>query len=213
MVQNSILEKARLQQNPSSRRDCTCFGSDRTCDACSESSDGKCTLCIACINLCRRLTYSKIHANVLAIDNLLLFIENPGGHREPDKRCLYRLLQNLCIEYSFMDNTVSIHNPYLRFATPTVHRVINMFKREYFPTWCFQDSAKETWDMLPELREHSLAPDQHRDIMNRIVMIWWESNGMPLILTDRKTAQLTRKMLRHYMLQRGAFSMQNNDRI
>ena len=61
---------------------------------------------------------------VIPLDNLLQFVDDPGTQREPDKRSMFRLLQNMCIRYT---SDACLHrcmvvNPYNRFASPLFHR-------------------------------------------------------------------------------------------
>lgn len=83
-------------------------------------------MCIACINWVRRLSKTdarypgtsqrRLNREVpmIPMDNLLLFIHHPGGVSEPDKRSIFRLMQNLCIEYTIPGEGISVINPYRR---------------------------------------------------------------------------------------------------
>lgn len=95
-------------------------------------------LCIACINWVRRLSQHQQQKQAGAVgqklpcskgkyiplDNLLLFAHDPGAFPEPDKRCMQRLLQNLCIEYCGESPQVAARNPYRCFETPIISRQV-----------------------------------------------------------------------------------------
>lgn len=96
-------------------------------------------LCIACINWVRRLSQQQQQQQTesaagrkspcpkgkyIPLDNLLLFAHDPGGFPEPDKRCMQRLLQNLCIEYCGESPHVAARNPYRCFETPIISRYV-----------------------------------------------------------------------------------------
>lgn len=72
----------------------------------------------------------------------MLYIQNPGSIREPDKRTMYRLLQNACIEYTGPNSNVRIGNPYLCYASHIVIQVLNIFKRKYFKSYQFDTRCK-----------------------------------------------------------------------
>jgi hypothetical protein len=136
-------------------------GGDEENEICNKGS--RVPFCIACINWVRRLSnYANKpvpgpgevgskrkrggkDAQIVPIDNLMLYIQNPGSIREPDKRTMYRLLQNACIEYTGPNSNVRIGNPYLCYASHIVIQVLNIFKRKYFKSYQFDTRCKDQW--------------------------------------------------------------------
>jgi hypothetical protein len=119
--------------------------------------------CIACINWVRRLSKSKFKEpkkkkkatlnvesclfpiqNIIPLDNLILFIHNPGSTSEPDKRAMCRLLQNICIQYT--SATICVKNPYNRFVSPLMDCIVSEFKQKYFTSFNFESSSKHLWN-------------------------------------------------------------------
>mmetsp|Transcript_8278 Transcript_8278/g.20221 ORF Transcript_8278/g.20221 Transcript_8278/m.20221 type:complete len:341 (-) Transcript_8278:26-1048(-) len=110
------------------------------------------TFCIACINWTRRLADNwradpaKPRAgNVVPLDALLMFIEDPSSVREPDKRLMYRLLQNLSTEYTSREHGACVRNPYARFCSPCAQRVLDLFRRDFFPGYRMDTSERHRW--------------------------------------------------------------------
>jgi hypothetical protein len=184
--------------------------------------------CIACINWVRRLSKSKLKLstkkkhgtrvnnegfviqNIIPLDNLILFIHNPGCTSEPDKRAMCRLLQNICIQYS--TKSLCIRNPYCRFMSPLMDCVLCEFKHKYFHAFNFDSSLKNTWTKKRSLknlesydkvmngryRSHQGRMMQNNmGLVDDIVRIWWKFNGNTLVLQDRATAKYVRRMLRN----------------
>lgn len=103
---------------------------------------------------------SKIHdqgktsgsrAGIIPLDNLILFVHNPGAHKEPDKRTMFRLLQNASIEYTGLNKLVRVQNPYLCFLTPILDQVLTLFKRKYFRSYRFDTLWKAKWKVTKSL--------------------------------------------------------------
>jgi len=119
---------------------------------CSEAADRRYTFCIACINWTRRLADNwradpevPRAGNIVPLDALLMFIEDPSSVREPDKRLMYRLLQNLSTEYTSREHGLSVRNPYARFCSPCAQRVLDFFRREFFAEYRMDASERHRW--------------------------------------------------------------------
>lgn len=72
------------------------------------------------------------------LDNLFMFAFDPGRFPEPDKRCMHRLLRNLCVEYVDTDRggrEVLLRNPYLCFSFPIIEKMLALYKRRWFPNY------------------------------------------------------------------------------
>lgn len=137
---------------------------------------------------------------VIPLDNLLLFISDPGNHREPDKRTMYRLLQNLSIEYTGQGSGVCIQNPYLRFSNHIAEQVITVFKRKYFTSYRFDTISKSKWKDMRSSKSAGHAVngceiasssykfqqgkmmDNNLDMINDLIRVWWKCHGMPKFL-------------------------------
>jgi hypothetical protein len=58
---------------------------------------------------------------------------------------MYRLLQNVCIEYTGPGSNVRIRNPYLCFSTPLLEQVLDEFKVKYFRSYQFDTRSRHKW--------------------------------------------------------------------
>lgn len=87
----------------------------------------------------------KSQRSIIPMDNLLIFMHNPGACSEPDKRTMFRLMQNACIEYTGPGSNVRIGNPYMCFSTHISSMALSVFKRKYFPSYQFDTRSKRHW--------------------------------------------------------------------
>lgn len=95
-------------------------------------------------------------STIIPLDSLLIFLNHPGCKREPDKRAIGRLLQNLCTQYSAhsvmnMNMNICIQNAYLGIACsggPVVENVLHMFRSRYAAFYDFDASAKKQWKSM-----------------------------------------------------------------
>jgi hypothetical protein len=116
--------------------------------AAAQQGGYECTCCAAS-NLHARHSHAKcLSKNLLIVplDNLLLFLDNPGcvgtGGMHPDRRSMYRLMCGLVMSHTanVSCSTTSLSpcqhvfkNPYLMFCSPLTDRILRMFKDRYAP--------------------------------------------------------------------------------
>jgi hypothetical protein len=181
---------------------------------------GRYPLCIACINWTRRLSKTNgSRKQYIPFDNVLLFIQNPGIFKEPDKRSLFRILQNISIIYAIQideDNTnkVEICNLYTRLCNFSTQFIVNTFRNKYFATYVVDISNKMIRTAMKDKIVNERMPNEYTGrarqrmlmeknslIMNDIIRLFWEYNGTPEILINRTTAKYVRKMIRTERLQ------------
>ena len=175
------------------------------------------SFCIACINWVRRLSRNNtgVRNNMIPLDNMMLFMTDPGNFKEPDKRTMFRLLQNLSIQYTHtepMREPLCIINPYYHFVNPIADRIVHMFKKKYFRSYRFDTTVRHLWKKMriqksptPQVQAGSgytqerlfKQVDSNQGLLNDAIRIWWENNGMPLILENRVVAKYVRRMLRN----------------
>jgi hypothetical protein len=104
---------------------------------------------------------------------------------------MYRLLQNLSIEYTGPDSPVKIRNPYLCFSTHIVSQVLNLFKRKYFKTHVYDTRTKHKWKDMKNSKSSNHAlngcemvssaykyqqgkmMDNNLEMINDIIRVWW----------------------------------------
>mmetsp|Transcript_42702 Transcript_42702/g.83534 ORF Transcript_42702/g.83534 Transcript_42702/m.83534 type:complete len:486 (+) Transcript_42702:272-1729(+) len=170
----------------------------------------------------------KYFKNNIPLDNLLMFLQDPGSTPEPDKRSLYRLLQNMSIQYSGVcgGHELLVRNCYMAYQTPMTQRVVDMFKRRYFRSYDFDASIRHLWKGMrcqkpgfmvsceetvhqkegggaknrvskQQKQPGGKVVDCNTEMINDIIKIWWETNGMPDIFEHRVTAKHVRRMLRN----------------
>lgn len=125
-------------------------------------------------------------SSMIPLDNLILFIHCPGGVREPDKRSIYRLMQNLCIQCTVGGGSVCVSNPYIRFWSPVMEQAVRMFRERYFPSYRLDTGDRHAWKRI---RSKAAADqmggtkdDPGMRMINDIVRVWWQCNGMPVVL-------------------------------
>jgi hypothetical protein len=154
----------------------------------------------------------------IPIDNLLLFMMCPGAAiMKPDQRSLHRMMSSIANKIAVTmccppesqqgegggggTKMHTVHNIYLRFCTPLMDRCIQMFRDKYM---VLRSSSSMDEQQLPppspvafELYSCTTTPhhpassssSNSSTLVDDMVRVWWESNGMPLMLTDRATAR------------------------
>ena len=63
---------------------------------CTAGRDQKLHLCIPCVNWKRRVcqgSLKRVAQPMLQLDQMILFLMQPGKHQEPDLRCMERLVK------------------------------------------------------------------------------------------------------------------------
>lgn len=184
---------------------------------CTDSA--RCSLCVSCINWVRRLGKADrkpLHRRpMLPLDNLICFVNSPSSCREPDKRSMFRLLQNMSLRYTHSPSkgtagraSLCVWSPYLCFTGHVFDRVCAMFRRKYFLTYRFDTSVRHLWKKMRTPKnapgetgsrrgamKKGAAPNSNSGLLNDIIRVWWESNGMPTVLQNRTEAKLVRRML------------------
>lgn len=159
--------------------------------------------CIACINWVRRLSNTRgiTRAKIpIPMDNLILFLQCPGAAVvKPDQRSLHRMMGSLANQVAVATcckKTCSariVDNIYSRFCTPVMDRSIALFRQKYMKPLCQDGLAsicqKNSICCMVEL--YTTAPQRgaDADLVDSLVRTWWESIGMPAVLTDRVTAR------------------------
>jgi hypothetical protein len=172
--------------------------------------------------LCACCMASKLHAEhrharclsrnllIVPLDNLLLFLDNPGsvptGGMHPDRRSMYRLMCGLAMSHTTVTAQLAhtFKNPYLMFCSPVTERILHMFKRRYAPRGVATGStALEGREHAASCQESSSTPHfptlgsaESIAMVDDIALCWWESVGMPSVLQDRGAACLVRRALR-----------------
>ena len=196
-----------------------------------EGNDGapqsrRCIFCIACVNWTNRLETETVCGSrgmtvMLPLDKVLLFVEGMGCTTPPDKRCLDRLMRNLCTQYCSGGNVE--RNPYLRFATPCMRLALHDYAEAFYPHFCHDSAGRDSRRGPPSSshRRGSAAPprrarylgdrsrDNHNDAVDdedeaksklrvflTVVYSWWRFNGCSVVFNDRRTAKYVRKMVR-----------------
>jgi hypothetical protein len=186
---------------------------------------GKHTVCIACVNwtrsvhllrlvyfvyvtpsqllknasLCRRLSLRQTSKTIfIPMDNVLLFIMQPGKFIEPDKRTLVRLLRSLCTQYTTGPaSKVRMCNQYTCFESGAMQAVKRVLTEKYFTTPCIDITATE---VKPDHLDG--ITDYYKDsIIDLIIREWWVFNGMPTFLQDKTTGRYVRRMLRAHKMR------------
>ena len=203
-------------------RKCTPTSFVYACVTQYKGNTGKHTVCIACVNwtrsvlatalwistamIChsidtwrffvhRRLSLKKGSTQFfIPMDNLLLFVINPGKYPEPDKRTLVRLLRSLCNEYT-LDNasqhcTSPMSNHYTCFESDVMQAIKRVLTEKYFAVKCVDDDSVDG------------ITDYHKDaIVDIIIREWWVCNGMPKVLQDKTTGRYVRRMLKAHKMR------------
>jgi hypothetical protein len=147
---------------------------------------GKHTVCIACVNWTRRLSIRKGKDLVfIPIDNVILFVMQPGEYLEPDKRTLVRLLHSLCVPVVVEEEPRnSVLNQYSSFESGCMRSVKKVLLEKYFV-------AGQEVDIS----------DYHKEpVIDTIIREWWIFNGMPCFLDNKRIGRYVRKMLRTHKL-------------
>ena len=137
------------------------------------------------------------------MDNILLFLQCPGtAIVKPDQRSMHRIIGSLANQVAIVSSTSvqAVNNIYLRFCTPVVDRSIAMFRTRYmrpimlgtlppsFPS-CHQQFLTAAGSfMVVEIYVLRSTAAQN-EMVDDLVRTWWESVGMPTLLTDRATAR------------------------
>jgi hypothetical protein len=133
---------------------------------------GKHTVCIACVNWTRRLSLRKSADKILIpMDNVILFVMDPGRYLEPDKRTLIRLLKSLCLGQG--QYGMGMMNHYTCFQDGNMRAVQKVLHEKYF-NYAVDPTGAE------------VVTDYYKDsIIDAIVREWWIFNGMPTILQNK----------------------------
>lgn len=172
-------------------------------------------LCTSCAVGTRHHAHCQRHHRVsrnlmvVPLDNLLLFLDNPGmvgtGGMHPDRRCMYRLMCGLVMTHSVATSLEKKHetrNPYLMFCSPVTERMLRMFRRKYAPQGanCSVESRHHACG-TPVAQQHTphfavIDGAESIAMVNDVVKCWWESVGMPSVLQSRGAACMVRRALR-----------------
>jgi hypothetical protein len=141
--------------------------------------NGKHTVCIACVNWTRRLSLKKeVDLVFIPMDNLILFVINPGKYPEPDKRTLVRLLRSLSMPVKRIDG-MTMFNHYVCFQQGCMQSLQRFLMENYFTEEINEDDVTE------------------KDcIVDAIVRQWWIFNGMPVFIDEKRNGRYVRRMLR-----------------
>jgi hypothetical protein len=146
-----------------------------SCAVMHREGGGKHTVCIACVNWIRRLSLHKSRELIfIPMDNVIMFVMEPGKHPEPDKRTLLRLLRSLCMAGPGV-------NHYSCFESGTMRLLKQVLVERYFDHGEVRAYEKDT-------------------LVDAIVRAWWIYNGMPTFLQDKTTGRYVRRMLRAHKL-------------
>jgi hypothetical protein len=164
--------------------------------------DGSESMCTCCAT--ERLHAQSKHARCLSknllvvpVDNLLLFLDNPGvvptGGLHPDRRSMYRMMCGLVMSHVNGEMHVC-KNPYLMFCSPVTERILRMFKTRYAPKGERGSTPSQGGIGTPHFP--TLGSSESTSMIDDIVLCWWESVGMPSVLQHRGSACLVRRALR-----------------
>jgi len=132
------------------------------------------------------------------MDNLILFVIQPGMYPEPDKRTLVRLLKSLCSKYIYGElDTVPMYNQYTCFESPVMNVVKQVIRSKYISSDSINLTSPDSVNYFTG-EVIRLCKDT---IVDEIVRVWWIFNGMPTILDHRETGRYVRRMLRIHRVQ------------
>jgi hypothetical protein len=114
---------------------------------------------------------------IVPLDNLLLFLDNPGsvptGGMHPDRRSMYRLMCGLAMSHTLVQLVHMFKNPYLMFCSPVAERILHMFKRRYAPRGVATGStASEGREHAASCQGHAARPTSPHWAAPR-VLPWW----------------------------------------
>jgi hypothetical protein len=142
---------------------------------------GKHTVCIACVNWTRRLSLKTSQQLIyIPMDNVILFVAQPGQHAEPDKRTLVRLLRSLS---AVPPLPVNHYTCFETGAMTSLKKVL--VEKGFF------DGTREVCEETDAVAEYD------KDLLiDTIIRVWWIFNGMPTFLSDKSTGRYVRRMLR-----------------
>lgn len=190
-------------------------GQPNEADEDTDHKSGRYPLCIACINWTRRLSkLDGLKKQFIPFDNVLLFIQDPGKYKEPDKRSLFRILQNISMIFNIQtdeekNETIEIPNLYTHLCNFSTNFAVSIFRKKYYQTYVVditkQMNRTATRDKVVNERmpieyigraRQRMLMANNSCIMNDIIRIFWEYNGTPEILKNRITAKYVRKMIR-----------------
>lgn len=153
--------------------------------------------CVSCINWVRRRAKAKRVAKdklpMIPMDKHIMFVADPGSCKEPDKRSMFRLLQNQCIRYTHVwpkgveKEPLCVGNPYNRFLTHVHQRVCAMFRRKFFPSWRFDTTLRHLWDEMRTAKNQP-GPDSNGGLLKEVIRVWWECNGLPQVVHGEAAA-------------------------
>ena len=133
---------------------------------------------------------------LIPLDNLLLFLSDPGGTSggamQPDRRSMFRLMCALCATQTTGKHH-TVRNPYRMFCTPVTDRILRMFERDYAHKFTGSNSLRKG---RRRLCVESTTSEESIAMLNDIVRCWWETVGMPPVLAHSANAKLVRKALR-----------------
>lgn len=137
---------------------------------------------------------------LIPLDNILLFVENPGDYPEPDKRILLRTLKTLCLRYTFDEGGSGhyIHNCYSCFKGNVMEGLVDVVKSYFIQ----KNISLVGTDNETQLSE-GISAINKTDVIDDIVKVWWVSNGMPVIVHNKYIGRYVRRMMRSHEI-RGA---------
>ena len=165
---------------------------------------------------------------IIPTDHVILFLSHPGGRcmgfGVPDRRILCRAMSSLNAAPVSAQHNVPVRNPYLRFCSPLVKRILLMFDRSYCNVVRGHHDSSGGYDaessvlLHPPVRVRSrkcgskkktaaaqcvnnnndptaVASDESATLISDVVKHWWLGVGAPVMVGDSETARLLREAL------------------
>lgn len=205
-VYSCILEEEEQQREPSKKRACCCIACINWVRRLSSSSSHSSSSSSGTSQQRQQqqLLLPRRTKIPIPMDNLLLFMQCPGAAIvRPDQRSLHRMMGSLAnqVVVGTCCSAKTVDNIYLRFCTPIMERSIAMFRTKYMRPICQERLASICREnsiccalelYTTNLVAGTAAPES---VVDDLVRVWWESTGMPMVLTDRTTARCTPSLI------------------
>ena len=150
----------------------------------------------------------------IPLDNLILFLMDPGGLAQPDKRSIGRLLCALCAtnlscceksqaeKKSDKPIIQEVANPYRMFCSPISLMILLLFEERYAHKFREIRELKSQPQKDCRGRERrrlcveGISSEESTALLNDVVAWQWAAIGMPKVLPHAGAAKAVRKALR-----------------
>lgn len=156
------------------------------------SGSERMNLCIPCINWYRRCSQgmrkrSGGQKQLLRVDQLILYLIEPGSVLKPDQRCLWRLLRTLK-----GSEQEGIRLPWMDVVPLPVQIMLTNVDANRILSFDQQVDRS-----IPELLRRSTS--QGHIVFDELLKVWWEYHGKTRFFTHQGTAKLMRKWVKDYV--------------